>query len=314
MTSGEDKMPSRLTIALDRRSYLVKKYFFKLTQRIKKDPRPTSYPYVSGDSFRALADHIHDETTVFTPKDVARGDIVFVSNDLVLSYLQTIHPQISNPYILISHNSDTSIDKAAADLLDDKIIRFYAQDAVYAHAKIVPIPIGLENLHFYANGITSFYNKIREKIRRNPPQRKNRIFFKFNIRTNPVERGPALEYFSQHPLMDSPRYKLSPILHARKLMTYKFVASPPGHAIESCRTWEALYLGTIPIVKDFISMRYFTSLGLPMWIVKDWKELDGITEEQLAKKYDEFIKNASWEALQMEFWITMIRQEQKKWK
>lgn len=307
-----EKMPSRLTVAIDRRYLLTRRFFFNLKQKVLGKPRPGSYPYISGDSFRELADHIHDESTTFNPEDVALGDIVFVNNDLVLPYLQTIHTQIKNPYILISHNSDASIDKTIADLIDDKIVHYYAQDAVYAHEKIVPIPIGLENLHFYANGVTSFFDSWIKKITRDPPQRKNKAFFRFNIRTNPEERGPAQEYFSKHPLMETTTYKLSPILHAKKLMTYKFVASPPGHAIESCRTWEGLYLKTIPITKDFVATRYFQSLGLPIWIVKDWKELDSLTENDLAVKYDGFIKNASWEALRMDFWIKKIRHDQEK--
>ena len=104
---------------------------------------------------------------------------------------------------------------------------------------------------------------------------------------------------------------LPPPLHMKYLMTYKFVASPPGNSIESCRTWEALHLKTIPIVKDYFAYRYFVSTGLPMWVVRDWRELDGISEQDLARKYDEYIENACWDALHMDFWIKKIREDQE---
>lgn len=197
-------------------------------------------------------------------------------------------------------------------LIDDKIIHFFAQDVVANHEKITPIPIGIENLHFYIAGVVPFFKKLQNKIRRNPPERKNRIFFNFSISTNPPERGPAKEYFLKHPSMDTSEHFMTPRRHSKILTTYKFVASPPGHAIESCRTWEALYLGTIPIVKDFVAMRYFKSLGLPIWIVKDWKELDGLTENDLAEKYKSILSNSKNEALCMDFWIKKIKNEKAK--
>lgn len=291
-----------------------KRVLFRLWKKILGRNRPSSYPHVSGDSFRALADHIHDETRTLTPDNVQAGDIVFVSNPLTLDYLKNIHPQIKNPYILIEHNGDFSIDREYAELLDDKIIRFYAQDVVYEHPKIICIPLALENLHYYVNGITSLLDSFRKRIRRHPPERKNRIFYQFNIGTNPAERGPALKYFSAHPAMDTINAHLSPRFHWSILSQYKFVASPPGNAVESSRTWEALCLGTVPIVKDFACMRYFSEIGLPLWVIKDWQELEEYDEERLALKYDELMEKANWKPLFMDFWINLIRQDQENYR
>ena len=105
---------------------------------------------------------------------------------------------------------------------------------------------------------------------------------------------------------------MTPRRHSRVMTTYKFVASPPGHAVESSRTWEALYLRTIPIVKDSVAIRYFASLGLPLFVVKDWRELENYTEEKLAATYEEYLKKANWEALHMDFWIAKVKAEQQK--
>lgn len=305
------KILNSATVLIDKHYLLAWRILFRIKKKITGNTRPGSYPYVSGDSFRMLADHIHDETGTFEPDSVKPGDLVFVSNPLTLSYLQTIHTKIKHPYILMEHNGDNSIDKPIADLLDSKIIRFYAQDVIYAHEKIIPIPIGLENLHFHVNGVTSILDTLRRNIEKHPLIKKNRIFFFFNVGTNPLERGPAKEYFLQHPSMDTVSEMLSPRLHLRTLMNYKFVASPPGNAIESCRTWEALYLRTVPIVKDFVAMQYFATLGLPIWIVKDWLELNNYGEVELYEKYNESMKGANWEPLHMDFWIKKIRADQE---
>lgn len=300
-----------LTAKIDKYSSLFVRKIFKFRLQFATNQRPSSYPYMSGDSFRALADYIHDETGTFNPENVKKGDIVFVSNPLTKPYLKNIHPLIKQPYILIEHNGDNNIDKDVTDLLDDKIIRFYAQDVTEAHEKVIPIPIAIENLYIYINGITSVLDKLRRQIEKYPPKRKNKVFFFFSLSTNPKERGPAKEQFLKHPCMDTAIGMISPRLHLKTLAMYKFVASPPGNAIESCRTWEALYVKTIPIVKDFVAMKYFASLGLPIWVVHDWKELDTYDEEGFAKKYDELMENANWEPLFMDYWKKRIFEDQK---
>lgn len=284
----------------------------KVWMRITGNARPSSYPYVSGDSFRALTKHVHDEEATFNPADVQQGDIVFVCNGYAHAYMETLHKEIKHPYILLIHNGDISIDQAFADKIDDKIVRCYAQDVTYAHDKLIPIPIALENIKYYMNGIPFVFDRLIRKMKRKPPVKQNRILYRFSIHTNPTVRIPALEYFSKHPLMETFSEMLPPSLHLRKLMTYKFVASPPGNSIESCRTWEALELRTIPIVKDFVAMRYFESIGLPLWIVKEWDELDAYkTEEALSAKYNELMKNPNWEPLRMDYWIRQIEADQQ---
>ncbi len=283
---------------------------FKIKAKITGNSRPSSYPYISGDSFRKLADYIYEAGLSFDPKTVKKGDIVFVCQEMLTDYFTKIHPSIESKYILICHNGDVTLDESIVKYVDDKVAHFFAQDLTVAHERITPIPIGIENLHFYIAGVVPFFNKLRKELKNKPQQRKNRIFFNFSISTNPPERGPAREYFLTHPLMDTATRFMTPRRHSRVLSTYKFVASPPGHAIESCRTWEALYFGTVPIVKDFVAMRHFKSLGLPLWIVQDWKELEGLTESDLEKKYQEFVEQADLKALFMDFWIEEIKKQQ----
>lgn len=304
-------LPNPLVTFLDKQYWRLNRALFRLKVKITKNGRPSGYPYLTGDSFRALADHIHDETETFDPAAVKTGDIVFVSMSELKTYLSGKHKQIKNRYILIEHNGDGAIDQSVADLLDEKIATFYAQDVVYAHEKIIPIPIGIENMTSQGDGIPGFLDRLRRRIERREPVRRDRIFFCFNVNTNPGERIPAREYFLKHPLMDTVEGMISHALHIKRLTEYRFVASPPGQSIESCRTWQGLYVKTVPIVKDTVALRYFASLGLPVWIVDDWKELENQTEASLNEKYHKLIQNARWEPLFMDFWIDMIHNDQQ---
>ena len=52
--------------------------FFKLTfERFPNIFRPTSDPYISGDGFRKISDHIFDESSNLDPKKIKFKDIVF---------------------------------------------------------------------------------------------------------------------------------------------------------------------------------------------------------------------------------------------
>jgi hypothetical protein len=304
------KKPNPALLFFFKHLHRLMRFLNRQRMKLTGDKRPGSGKYPAGDSFRAIADHIYEEGIDLDPAIVKAGDTVFVSNSSTLIYLKNIHPKIQHPYVLISHNGDYDMDKSIVDLLDDKIVRFYAQDAVYKSDKVIPIPIGLENKHYYTNGIPWVLDLFTHLSKKETP-RKNKILYRFSVHTNPGFRKPLLAYFEKQSIMETFTEMLPPIMNLMKLRTYKFVASPRGNSIESSRTWEALYLKTVPVVQDFFAMKYFESLGLPMWVIHDWEELSSYTEDDLAKKYDELMSGANFEALYMDFWIKMIRKDQE---
>ena len=83
---------------------IIKNLYHKIIiERYPKLFRPSSKPFISGDTFRKYADHIFDESTSFNPEDVKKNDTVFINSDLIEVYFQIQHPKISSKYFLISH-------------------------------------------------------------------------------------------------------------------------------------------------------------------------------------------------------------------
>ena len=272
--------------------------------------RPSSAPYITGDSFRKLANYIYDETRVFNPENVQEGDIVFVGSPKMTEFFATIHPRIQHKYILIQHNGDFMVDEKIASYIDDKIIRFYAQIVIAKkHEKIIPIPIGIENKH-HGNEVFTFFLRLAAR----KTHKKPRIFFHFSVQTNPSERGPALEYFKTHPAMDTINTFVPYLAYKKILASYAFTVSPAGGTLGSHRTWEALYLRTIPIVKRTVDAEACVALGLPIWILDDWHELDAYGEAELQAKYDTMMKTANFEAISMDYWTSRINTEQRNFR
>jgi hypothetical protein len=275
--------------------YLVSK---KLIKRSFK----SSYPYISGDSFRACSIHIYDEIEELNPKKVNFKDIVFVKSDLLEKYFKTINPLINCKYILITHNSDANIDKKISNYIDEKIIRWYAQNVQVSHNTISPLPIGLENLHHYQNGRVDLFDNYKDLC----IEKSNTILFGFNVHTNPLERQKALDALEAHSCAVKINKWCGPEAYLDTLSRHKFVASPEGNGIDCHRTWEAIYLGVVPIVTRTVLSEYFYDLGLPILLITDWGELNDIDEKYLNQFYTKHLNRFSSEYIWADAWLDCI--------
>ena len=266
--------------------------------------RPASGQYISGDGFRKIADHLYDETERFRPEEVQPDEVVFVNTDLLDSYFELIHPLIKFPYKLITHNSDKNITERELKYLDAKIIKWFAQNVTVNHPKLIPLPIGLENLHYYVNGVPNLF----DKFKRGPSNKKPRVLFGFSVSTNRAERQEALNNLEKNPLADKIEGFPLPPQYLSLLNSYQFVASPPGNGLDCHRTWEAMYLGVIPIVKRSVATEYFLNLGLPLLPVENWSDLPPRNGEELSSLYQDIMARKKIDALKMDYWAKLIKQ------
>lgn len=293
--------------------YPIYSFFFRLRNKIYREfmsifhLRPSSYPYITGDGFRKIADHIYDETKKCRAEDIRDGEVVFINSSLVEKYFDEVHKNSNARYILISHNSDQNIEEQHLKFIDDKLIRWYAQNVLVYHEKLHPIPFGLDNFLRYHTGIPNVIKKYSLAKKFN---RKNRIIYGFSIVTNPVEREKAYGFLASSQLTDKLKWTDNPDKYFDSITDYKFIAAPDGNGHDDPRRWESMYVKIVPIIIRSVSMDYFKSLNLPLWIVDDWEELKGYTEDELAKKYDEIITSSSREALHMDVWLNKIRKDQ----
>lgn len=271
--------------------------------------KPSSFPFLSGDTFRSICNHVYEEKTMnsFSFDDVREGDLIFCESRLIKIFFADARIKIKRPFILLSGNGDQNIDSSYLPLIPENLIIWFAQNIAISHQKVRPLPIGLENAALHWHGIVGDFKKIRGSL----PVKKPRILFGFTIGTNAMEREPAFKVLINHPASD----RLSPIntkAYKRILANYSFVASPPGNGLDCHRTWEALYLNVIPIVKKSIMTESFER-ELPLWLIDDWRELETYDENGLQEKYDT-IWNGSWnrDALWLPYWQKMINESGKK--
>ena len=89
------------------------------------------------------------------------------------------------------------------------------------------------------------------------------------------------------------------------LAAHKFVISPRGNGVDCHRTWEALYLRTIPIVKRSTHMDEFSDL--PIFFVNDWSE---VCYNELEKFYDR-VENELFnlDKMKLSYWRRVISEK-----
>ena len=108
----------------------------------------------------------------------------------------------------------------------------------------------------------------------------------FTIKTNKEARLLAARQLSKSSIADNVGI-LKPKTHAELLRRYAFVACPPGNGADTHRVWEAMYLRCIPIVLRNHMNEYFKELGLPIWVIESYSEIEELSETALGDKYAE---------------------------
>lgn len=275
--------------------------------KYSNNPRPASLPFITGDGFRKLAKHVFDKTNpAVDPKSVAAGDIVFVGDSQIEQFLSDIHPHISHPYVLITHNGDATVNEAVFEKAKDKIIKWYGINVTHTDPKIVPLPLGIENQHYFVCGIPAVFKII---MRRSAP-RKDKIFYGFTVSTNPAERQPALDVVSKHPDGESLRSLRGFYFYLAHMRNYKLVLSPPGSSVEGHRNWDTLYIGSVPIVKKSITTDYFKKIGVPLLVIENWNDLATINSATISTLYTETKAASDPETLTMDYWVKKIKHHQ----
>ncbi len=285
--------------------------------------------WIQGEKFRPLADCIYSPKVLPYPRDDYDGlENTFNPSqlkDCTVIYTHTMHVKmlfdiiqhLSKKFIIITHSCDYSIEdygvirpdghgiveKIDRFELPDNVIKWYAKNVNTVNPRIESIPIGLEN------GL--WFRKLGKRIRMleasaHPKKIKNLVYMNHSIKTNAKER------FDLYPLLEKKSWVTSrrSTINGTKFGDYitnvynhKFVISPEGNGIDTHRTWESLYMGTIPIEKRNINNQFYTDL--PICFVDDWKE---ITRTFLEKEYIR-IKQSTWnmDKLNFAYWRDKIR-------
>ena len=223
--------------------------FFKRNESLN---RPSSFPYMTGDTLRQFADHIFDDTRPLTTWShtitlIKDGDIVFLEPHLAQNFFP-LFDKTNSSFVLITHNSDYSAPGPFKSYLESrKILAWFASNPDHDHAKLHPIPIGFANAH-WGHGNMTLITTAHKSLRKPYFARKNSLYLNFATWTNTNARGNLEAHFKNFPGVLIRIGRVPFWTYLNDLGDSKFVLSPRGNGLDCHRTWEAFLMGAVPIV------------------------------------------------------------------
>ena len=263
-----------------------------------KNPTRDSYPYVTGMGFRNRCHMIFDEYQKDDPSKItADGQIVHVKTDYVPHFFSHVLPLINHKVVILTHNSSCGINESFSNLLNNnKVLKWYAQNANFHHDKLVSIPLGLANCRWPHGNIDLIKSVNNSNI-----EKQFLVYMNFDINTNVKERSNVFNAFDGKDfVLKSQRKPFKDYLS--DLKASKFCISPPGAGIDCHRIWESIAVGTIPIVENCHNVSFHSKM--PIMIIEDWNQ---VTEDYLEHKYD-FFQTSVYDKspLYLDYWIKKI--------
>jgi tetratricopeptide (TPR) repeat protein len=259
---------------------------------------------------------------------LAAGQSVYVCASAMADFAANVFPRLPAscpPFVLVTGDADELAPAdifpssvAAAEFLNSpRIIAWFAQNCVGQHPKLFPLPIGLD-YHTMANGRVPWWGPQQSPVRQEEdllairesganvlqPQRAYANFQFSVVRRFGRDRRAAMAQIPSDCVYYEARN--TPRLESwrRQRFEHRFVLSPLGNGLDCHRTWEAMCLGCIPIVRSSPLDKLWE--GLPVWIVHSWSEVNEGTMAHKAAEPNN--SNDIPDKLLLKTWVETIRQ------
>ena len=248
--------------------------------------------------------------------------IVYIHGSAVPEFIDKAFKKIAVPFVLVTGDCDESIptlilseEKFRQFIEDERVIHWFSQNAVIFHPKLTCIPIGMD-YHTLSEQSTSWGEK-------STPMEQELLLKNIRQQSLPLKERTMKCYSNFHFSMNN-RYGSDRIdaktnipsdciyyepHHVNRKKTWEnqsqfaFVISPHGEGYDCHRTWESLFLGCIPIVKESPISILFKNL--PVLVVKDWSDVNLDLLEYTVNTFSE--REWDLKKLTLEYWVKTIK-------
>lgn len=241
--------------------------------------------------------HSHNRKPISSSPDIdtdllanhQHGRSIYVCTDALINFATHFFPKIDLPFVLVSGDGDTAVSadllnqSAIAALLESELlVSWFAQNLSTSHPKLQHLPIGLDYHTMWerpgAWGISAMSaiaqeNTLFNTLASAPPFSDRYMNAYCNWRPVPgwgdreacyaqIDRSICL--FESGSVSRASTWK--------RQTEFMYVVSPEGIGMDCHRTWEAILLGCVPIVKRNSVTPLYEKL--PVIVVDDWTEVN----------------------------------------
>jgi hypothetical protein len=244
---------------------------------------------------------------------------VFVPSDGLKYFANQILPKLKQAFILVSGDSDLPINTTSLGstlesiLASPLLLAWHAQNRDFDHPKLHSLPIGINLHNLWSNPLEwgggfilpTLQELQLQTIAENAPSllsREQKIFCNWHFSLDRADRRDCLEKIDKSIcFFQSKPYPMAQTWEMQS--QFQFVLSPHGAGFDCHRTWEALLLGCVPIVKAAKINDLFADL--PVVVVQDWNQITPAFLESNLKLVQS--KNFNTESLLMSYWRKKMR-------
>lgn len=280
--------------------------------------RPSSYPYLSGDTFRLMSDFIIEtekDLITFVGGNSEGRRIIFMSASFIdsfgikkiLIYLESLNATHLKNATLIIHNGDRIPKMESLKILAKFFNKIFSVNLIEEYKNIYPIPIGIENLHYLKNGSLNYFQDYKKHKFEKKINKDYVVFSCFNINTNYEIRSQVRN------ALNKSRFtkiftSLSTSNYYHGLARSLFSISPPGNGMDCHRTWEAIYFESVPVILSG-TLHQELIKNLPIISVNSYSEFLKKSDEELIDIYYKLMKNKNTDMAYFDFWARKIKNQ-----
>lgn len=261
------------------------------------------------------------------PADIAKhhdGVVVYVVTAALPAFVAKVLPGIKKDFKLVTGDSDRSpiealgIDKFKLLADNEHLLKWFAQNSGdgATHKKIVDMPIGLD-YHTLKAGPHPWGPQATPKEQeamllgkaKAAPAFAKRVHKGFFIGTHTSpERAAAVSGMDSSPFVEMKSRTPNRGAFWEECGKYRFVMSPLGNGIDCHRTWEALAMGSIPVVSDRLHALYDDN-GINVVQLSDaeWGQLDSRAVQKKIKDAEARQQDGVPEFMYLKYWLAKIR-------
>ena len=253
-------------------------------------------------------------------------DIVHICSWLTITiFVKRYVPFLTKKVIMVTNDSDmdapifekpvgpndTIAKEDIRNFLDsDLCVHWFTQNCTLDHPKVSPIPIGLDyhthspwypcveqekSLNTIRQRSSPFYERV--------PICYGNFHFAMNDKYYSQERYDCYAQTASNCVYYEPE-RVDVNMTWENQSEYAFVLCPAGGGIDCHRTWEALILGCIPIIRRMNVPQEKLYDELPVLLVDKWSD---ISKELLEKTVAEFkTKTFNLDKLTLKYWFDII--------
>ena len=286
---------------------------------------PSDAPFTTEVAFMSYCDHrVRCVDAAIDPDAIHLGDTVFVADWYLAWFYKTIHPLIKHPYILVSGDSDGMHPwwderpllydpKIAAWFTKNLTLNHHPKCRIWSHGPTLAqwrwhAPSSLDpatnapisNFEYFSKLCKKTHDKVDYPL----------VYLRVSLDNHPI-RKDILHFFQDKDFCYSPPPGVSRVEYWDSLVQLQFVLAPRGIGVDTCRAWEAIALGTIPIVQHSLVDAAYE--GTPMALVHSWGEVTPEFLQAQKTKIDKGIQEGSLklDKLYFAYWANEIEQVKK---